>query len=33
MVGQLIIEKTEIKDVENQTTNMGGGTTTYISTF
>jgi hypothetical protein len=34
MVGRLIIEKVEIKDVEiSQTTNMGGGTTTYIATF
>jgi hypothetical protein len=29
----LIREEAMMKDVENQTTNMGGGTTTYIATF
>jgi hypothetical protein len=33
MVGRLIIEEAKIKDVESQTTNMGGGTTTYIAIF
>jgi hypothetical protein len=33
MVGRLIREEAKMKDVENQKTNKGGGTTTYIAFF